>query len=608
MTVQAADDSVSAAQRVELLDALCGFCVVRHSQGDNMKLRWIHVAAAVLFLTARPLVAQLTPAPDSATPDFSARIDAIFAEHDHADRPGCAVGVSMAGDIVFTKGYGMASLEHALPIAPSTAFDIGSVAKQFTALAVLLLDQRGRLSLAHDVRRYVPELPDYGPPITLQDLLQHTSGLRDYGTLELLAGRHVRTMPEFVELLAAQRALNFVPGTRHEYSHSDYPLLAFIVERAAGEPFGDFIEREVLQPLGMTASRVHDSRGTAVAGRAFAYAGSGDAYRVGFPRNEVVGGAKLYTSVEDMLRWERNFHEPIVGGRALIDALLARPRLVSGATIPYAYGLRISEYRGLPTVHRSGGGTFASEMLRFPEQRLAVVTLCNVTPSHPRYLSQAVAELYLAGRMQASAAKHVQEVATPQDELLRYAGVYRPVDTPWNILRIEAIDGALHEVFPDTSPPLARTGPGRYEAEGFSYAFTQQPEGGPLRLVLSLDAPVEVLERISEDELWRPDAAALEEFTGRFYSEDIDAAWTFVVIDGELVLRRRNVPDRVLVPVQADTFMQNLGTYERPLYVGLQFRRDTDAGVVSQLLVSTPSGEDAVSELRFHRVLRQVRR
>jgi hypothetical protein len=317
----------------------------------------------------------------------------------------------------------------------------------------------------------------------------------------------------------------------------------------------------------------------------------------------VIGGAKLYTTVEDMLRWERNFHEPVVGGRALMDALLARPRLASGATIPYAYGLRLGEYRGLPTVHRSGGGSFASEMLRFPEQRLAIVTLCNVTPSHPRYLSQAVAELYLAEQMQTAAVAAVNETApaeTPHDELVRYAGLYRPLETPWNVLRMAARDGALHEVFPDTSPPLTRIVDGHYEADGFFYTFTQPTGGGPLRLVLSLDVPVEVLERIPESELWQPGTAELDEFAGRFFSDDIDATWSFVVRNGELVLRRRNVPDHALVPVSPDVFMQNLGGSQRPLYVGVHFGRDA-AGRISHLLVSTPPGDDAVRELRFDR-------
>jgi CubicO group peptidase (beta-lactamase class C family) len=173
---------------------------------------------SVLLWTALPLEAQQASAHPAHAPDFTARIDAIFAEHDRSDGPGCAVGVSLAGEQLFAKGYGMASLEHGLPITSRTAFDLGFVAKQFTALAVLLLEQRGRLSLDDDVRRHVPELPDCGTPITLRDLLQHTSGLRDYGTLEMLSGRRAATMPEFLALLGAQRALNFRPGERHEYS------------------------------------------------------------------------------------------------------------------------------------------------------------------------------------------------------------------------------------------------------------------------------------------------------------------------------------------------------------------------------------------------------
>lgn len=558
-------------------------------------------ALLILYGSATPLDAQPARLSAVAPAEVGPRIDAIFAVHDRPDGPGCAVGVSVGGELVFAQGYGMASLEHGLPITPRTAFDIGSVAKQFTALAVLLLEQQGRVSLDDDVRRYVPELPDYGTPVTLRDLLQHTSGVRDYGTLEVFSGRAVRTMGDFIELVARQRALNFVPGERHEYSHSDYSLLAFAIERVAGEPFGQFLEREVLKPSGMVSSRVHDSRGVPVHGRASAHAATPDGYRVRFPGNEVVGGAKLYTTVEDLLRWERNFHEPAVGGRAVIDRLLERPTLASGAVIPYAFGLRLGEYRGLRTVHRSGGGSFASEMLRFPDQGLAVVTLCNVTPSHPRYLSEEVAELFLSEQMHAVAADDTIPISPAPGELERLAGVFRPVDTPWNIVRISRHNDALHEIaFPDTSPPLRRMADGRYELDGLFYRFVPV-DGGPLRLQLETDQVLEVLERIAESELWAPTVAALDEYAGSFYSPDIDAFWEFLVLNDELVLRSRSAPERALAPALPDVFTRNLGTYERPVYTGLHFDRD-GAGSITGVVVTTPSGDDAVKGLRFERI------
>jgi CubicO group peptidase (beta-lactamase class C family) len=188
------------------------------------------------------------------------------------------VGIYRDGQVVLTQGFGLASVEDGRRITPRTTFNLGSGSKAFTALAVFMLEERGRLSLVDDVRIHVPELPDYGTPVRIRDLLQHTSGFRDHGTLDVLAGRETETTAQLLALLAIQRRLNFVPGTRHEYSHTDFELLGVIVERATGEPFGEFIEREVLSPLGMRASRVYDSRGPRVPERAFGHARSGDGF------------------------------------------------------------------------------------------------------------------------------------------------------------------------------------------------------------------------------------------------------------------------------------------------------------------------------------------
>lgn len=239
----------------------------------------------------------------------SARVDSIFADIQR-DAPGCAVGVFRDCEIVLAKGYGLANVEDARRITAQTTFDLGSGANQFTALAVLLLDQQRRLSLDDDIRDDIPELPDYGTPIRIRDLLQHTSGVRDYGALDVLVGRETTTMADWLSLLSRQQRLNEAPETRHECSHSDYELPGLVIERVTREPTGDFLEREVLRPL--------------------------------------------------------------------IARMPTRPTLSGGDTIPYAYGIRLGSYRGLPTISRgSRANGIRTEIIRFPEQHFTVAALCN---------------------------------------------------------------------------------------------------------------------------------------------------------------------------------------------------------------------------------------
>ena len=250
---------------------------------------------------------------------LKARVDSILA-HIGPDVPGCALGVYRDGNVVLTRSYGIASAESGQPITAQTTFNLGSAAKPFTAIAVLLLEEQGRLSLDDDVRRYVPELPDDGTPIRIRDLLQHTSGLRDYGTLGLLALHEAVTMPELLNLMASR---------------------------------GGFLGREVLLPLGMTGSRVHDARGVSVPERAFGHERSASGFRLLFPVSEITGGSNIYASVEDLIRWDMAVAEG-VAGRGRVARLLARPTLASGDTIPYAFGIRRQTHRGLATLERSG--------------------------------------------------------------------------------------------------------------------------------------------------------------------------------------------------------------------------------------------------------------
>jgi CubicO group peptidase (beta-lactamase class C family) len=388
---------------------------------------------------------------------LASQIDPIFASYSSGHTPGCAVGVYRAGAVLFARGYGYADLEHDVPITDSTVFSIASVSKQFTAAAVLLLAGDEKLSLDDDVRRFIPELPDYGTRITLRRLLHHTSGVRDHELLLELEGRDndVVTNADVLWLLVHQRALNFPPGAAFEYSNSGYVLLSIVVERASGEAFSAFLREHVFGPLGMNASSVQQDHGRIVPGRAIGYALRPDGtWGISMGRREYTGPSNVLTTLRDLARWDANFYAPKVGGQALVDGLRTRDTLDSGAPIPYAMGLYVGDGLGRPSEWHSGGAWgYRTVLARYPGERLAVGVLCNDASAKPSALAEQVAKLLLpaidppASPAQAPGAATTGRTAPVASvrpaKLAEYAGRYGSDELTRDVA-IVVEDGTLH--------------------------------------------------------------------------------------------------------------------------------------------------------------------
>lgn len=359
---------------------------------------WCAVAA-IVSAPAAPLSAQARPVVES-------QVDALFSDFD-GDKPGCAVGVFRAGDIILSKGYGLADVTANVPITPRTIFNIASLSKQFTAFSVALLASKGRLSLDDEVQKYVPELPRFETPITIRHLVHHTSGLRDYGALRELTGWRLDqplSKSDVTRLLKRQRGLNFKPGDHHEYNNTNYVLLAMVVERASGQRFRDFAADKIFGPLGMARTQVRDDPSATVPKRAVNYTLKADGtYAVNhvWDRAYAAGVSNVHASIEDLAKWDRNFFAPMVGNEALIRTLYSPGKLSSGKSTSYAYGLEVGRHRGMRAITHSGIGGGSFYFLRLPEQRLSVATLCNrygVGPGGPETwkLARAVADIFLA--------------------------------------------------------------------------------------------------------------------------------------------------------------------------------------------------------------------
>jgi CubicO group peptidase (beta-lactamase class C family) len=424
--------------------------------------------AALIAATALPAQAQRWTLPISV----QSKVDSVFAFVDR-DAPGCALGVIQDGMLAYGRGYGLANLDWGIPITTSSAFDIGSVSKQFTAAAVALLDVEGALSIDDDVRTWVPELPEYNRPITIRHLLNHTSGVRDYLTLMRLQGfEYDNVFDEFdgVELIARQQGLNFEPGSEFLYSNSGYLLLANIVRRVTGQSLRAFLEERFFDPLGMAHTSIWDENTEIVTERATGYSPTAGGWGIDHAWNFQMGGdGQVITSVDDMVRWDAMFYDPIVGGQDLLARLHTQGLLNNGDTIDYAMGLVVDEYRGLPRVQHGGAWAgFRAYLVRFVDHHTSVALLCNRGDVNTSSLTAQVVDAVLADQLDAeSEAAETTEAAgeeTGRDEpaftpttaqLTGLVGGYRSeeLDVSWQIF---SEDGEMILMRPGNEPAELR--------------------------------------------------------------------------------------------------------------------------------------------------------
>lgn len=356
--------------------------------------------ALMLVVAARPVFAQLAPV------DSAARwVDSLLSPFASNRSAGCAVGIRRNGRLVLAKGYGMADLEHGTAITTETPFYIASISKQFTAMAIVLLAKDHRLSLDDSIRRWVPEVPSFGTPITLRQLLNHTSGLRDYFTLLAVSGwpsDGPLTEQGFLSLIARQRSLNFSPGDEFLYSNTGYALLAIVVKRASGQSLRDFAAERIFKPLGMTNTEFRDDHTELIPQRAVGYTRGAQGYRVSQPEFDVVGDGGVYSTIDDLAKWDDNFETGRVGGKDGIAQLQTPGRLNDGQEIRYALGLAIGEFRGRRTLSHDGAyGGYRSSMIRVPSEHLTVISLCNTSES-PGKLTEQISLVFLGVADEAS--------------------------------------------------------------------------------------------------------------------------------------------------------------------------------------------------------------
>ncbi len=555
-------------------------------------------SAGWLFLCSSILLTQAvvgTPAVLGQTvPDVAvASVDSIFASFDGTRTPGCAVGVSEEGEPLLFRAYGMADLEHDVPNTANTIFEPGSVSKQVTAAATILLALDGKLSLDDDVRKYIPELPDFGEVVTIRHLLNHTSGLRDWGSVAGIEGwprtRRAHTHVHVLDILSRQESLNYRPGDFYSYTNSGYNLQAILIGRLAGMSFADFTRERIFEPLGMTRTSWRDDFTRVVKDRAIAYSRSRDdgQWHTLMPFEDVHGNGGLLTTVEDLLKFTRNLETGEVGGPRFIEEMHRQGVLNSGRTISYASGLMIGSYRGVPEVQHSGSTAgYRGHLARYPDQGVAVAVMCNTATANAGGLLHQVADLYLGEAVAEGGPEPTVAGAIDltQERLEALTGGYR--DTRTGVLeRIAATEDGLR-VGGAVVRPLSPT---RFESpDGTSITFESAPfaDGRPAAV---MDTPSGDGIRLEPVPTFTPTRSQLAEYEGTYRSDEAEATYTVVVDEEGLVLKDRWGEARPLRPLYPDVFSGGGNT--------LVFHRDGAGGVAG-----VSFSQSRVWDLRFRKI------
>jgi CubicO group peptidase (beta-lactamase class C family) len=486
------------------------------------------------------------------------------------------------GALAYARGYGYAVLDPAIPIDSSKLFEIASVSKHFTAAAIVLLAQQGKLKFTDDVRQYVPELPSYGTPITIDHLLWHTSGLRDYVFLNYLAGHvysTVTTQQQVLDLIVRQRKLDFPTGTRYRYSNTGYFLLGLIAERVSGKSLNDFTRETVFTPLGMPNATLRDRHDKPIPNQALGYAPDGAGGYTLFMSNwEQVGPTGVQISIDELQQWDENFYEPRVGGPQFVDEMLHRGKLDNGKPLIYARGLQVDRYRGLRRV-RHGGDSYGyhANLVRFPDQHTTIALLCNSEGIDQYTLSRKVIDIVLEDAF-----------TQPPDEdgssggplpAERFAGHYFASSLKEVVdVTVENGEPVLKLLY--LSLPLVAKGPTTFSLQGFANSVVEfkVPEGGQAQSVNIVVEKEDVDDTPIVGKRFTPViAASLESYAGSFQSPELGVSWKLSLDNGRLTLE--NTPALAALPVagplsggtEPDSFYSTAGF--------LQFTRDASGQV-----------------------------
>jgi CubicO group peptidase (beta-lactamase class C family) len=490
--------------------------------------------------------------------------------------PGGVVGVIKDGKIIFIKAYGLANFETKEPNKTSTLFNLGSVSKQFTAAAILMLVKAKKLSLKDDVRKYLPDFPDYGYTITIENLVHHTCGIRSNDVLALMAGTQdsIETQESIYSLIIKQKSLNFKPGDEFLYSNSGYVLLVKIIEKASGMKFSKFVEDNIFQPIGMNQTAIYDNPGKIIKNSASGHIWGGeDKFRRTGKRNStVVGQSNIYTSVGDFLQWDNNFYKNKLGNWDFSKEMTSLTTLSNGDTCRYAFGLDISEHNGLKTIsHQGGTGDFTAQYIQISSEKFAVVCLFNL-PVDVTGFAYKIADLYVKGKPNTIAsAPYPAKIMVDPFVLQSYVGKYFD-EKQWLLATITKKADHLvfetpyqdkFEIYPSSDTSFFVT------FADVKFIFSKNTNGETVKVTIIQDGQKFPLKYLGTN-VFPLKSEQLSQFAGDFYSEEISASYPVLFKENKLYVKFpqslaqfcKGNPEAELISEHADYFASPVSSFQ----------------------------------------------
>ena len=485
----------------------------------------------------------------------ASKVDKILADWNNKATPGMNVLISRNGMPIYSKSYGSANLEYRIPNANNTIFHAASISKQFTAFAIAMLANQGKLSLEDDIRNYLPDLPDFGKKITIRHLIYHTSGLRDqWGLLSLAGWRSddVILQNHILKLVKKQKSLNFSPGTEFLYSNTNYTLLAEILQKVTGKQFAEWTKENIFDPLEMKHTYFSDSYEKIVDNRAYSYHKLNDGYKMSILNYATVGATGLMTTSLDLGKWANNFKTLKVGSKEIMNIMHQTGTLNNGEAVKvdlgqdqiinYAFGQAMTTYKGYRLIYHDGSDAdYRTYLGRFPEQNLSIILLCNTGSINPEKIALEIADIYLDNPIGEKSEKlkfeekKETEMATkiPLSVLEKYVGRYEI--RPNVVITIKAegdrlkaqITGkkTVHDLIVKSNSefylPLLKA----------SITFQRDKDNGVNQMIFKYDEGTVIAPKL---EAFDPKSIDLNEFSGKYASDELSTAYTFAVKDGVL--------------------------------------------------------------------------
>lgn len=579
----------------------------------NLNLLVRRTIVVALFLsTLTTLVSgqqSFAPAAQPSNEEAAKKVDTFLSQWDKNDMPGCAVAAVKDGNLVYKRAFGLANLDYDVANTTTTRFNVASVSKAFTGASIALLAQQGKLSLDDDIRKYVPEMPQYNDTVTIRHLLHHTSGIREYTALVLFGGLgtdNAYNDKDVLRMLGRQKNLSFKPGAKYQYSNSNYHLAGIIVARVSGKSLRAFAEENLFKPLGMKNTLFADNRFEVIKNRAHGYQFNPDkSIKARSSLFDLVGGGGILTTVEDLYLWDQNFHDPKVGGKEWVTMMTSPGILNNGEKSNYGFGLFLSKYKGIPVIKHSGNmGGYRAQVASFTEQKFTAIALCNNMAILPSQIVEKLADIYLEGQFKPVAAG--QKSAAPalppstpisEKDAARYTGIYAHLESG-RTLKMSVKEGKLIEstIFRKDVPVTAISDSRLLVADGNGSA-----ELNPVLGKSGTVSEIRIMTKSGTPDIWVPVKPPVEgperlsEYAGTYHSDEFNADWTISLKGKELMVQISDSLQPTLTPSYADAFFTANGE------INFSFIRD-DKGKVTGLVFNSALDDREVKGVNFKRL------